>query len=104
MVIGAVGCHTITPMFRQVLPPSRTLIALAVMPKYRCHYMINQGRRSRRGWGALAPPLLRRMTFYFVLVYGTYKEIKKKENKKTKEFSSGYSPKEKEYLPDETSV
>ena len=44
--------------------------------------------------GALAPPLLRRMTFYFVLVYGTYKEIIKKENKKMKEFSSGYSPKE----------
>ena len=31
--------------------------------------------------------------FVFVLVYGTYKEIKK-ENKKTKVFSSGYSPKE----------
>jgi hypothetical protein len=30
--------------------------------------------------GALAPPPLRRMTFFcFVLVYGTYKEIKKGE-------------------------
>ena len=44
--------------------------------------------------GALVSPLLRRMTFYFVLVCGTYKEIKKNENKETKEFSSGYSPKE----------
>ena len=41
------------------------------------------------------PPLLRRMTFFFVfvLVYGTYKEIKK-EKKKTKVLSSGYSLKE----------
>ena len=31
--------------------------------------------------------------FVFVLVYGTYKETKK-ENKKTKVFSSGYPPKE----------
>jgi hypothetical protein len=42
--------------------------------------MKKQGRRSRGGWGALAPPPLRRMTFFcFVLVYGTYKEIKKGE-------------------------
>jgi len=34
--------------------------------------------RARGAGGALAPPLLRRMTFYFVLVYGTYKSIKKK--------------------------
>ena len=41
--------------------------------------------------GSFSPPLLRRMTFFlfFVLVYGTYKEIKK-ENKKTKVFSSGF--------------
>ena len=26
--------------------------------------------------GGLAPPLLRRMTFYFVLAYGTYKEMR----------------------------
>ena len=34
-----------------------------------------QGRRSRGGWGALVPPLLRKMTFFFVLVlvYGTRK-------------------------------
>jgi len=41
--------------------------------------------------GALAAPLLRRVTFYFVLVYGTYKEIKKKKNKKTKEFLGLFS-------------
>jgi len=52
------------------------------------------GRGGRGGFTPPPPPLLRRMTFYFVLVYGTYREIKKKENKKTKEFSSGYSPKE----------
>ena len=46
---------------------------------------------ARGAGGGFSPPLLRRMTFYFVLVYGTYKEIKKGENKKTKEFSSGYS-------------
>jgi len=39
---------------------------------------ISQGRRSRGAGGALASPLLGRMTFYFDLVYGTYKEIKKK--------------------------
>jgi len=59
-------------------------------------YHNRQFRDGRAGGagGALAPPLLRKMTFYFVLVYGTYKEIKKEENKKTKQFSSGYSPKE----------
>ena len=34
-----------------------------------------QGRWSRGGLGGFSPPLLRKMTFYFVLVYGMYKEI-----------------------------
>ena len=41
----------------------------------KCCESEHQGRRSRGGWGGFSPPLLRRMTFYFVLVYGTYKEI-----------------------------
>ena len=51
-----------------------------------------QGRRSRGGWGGFSPPTFEEddIFFVFVLVYGTYKEI----NKKTKVFSSGYSPKE----------
>ena len=39
---------------------------------------------ARGGWGDFSPPLLRRMTFYSVLVYGTYKEIKKTRTRKRK--------------------
>jgi len=47
------------------------------------NYSLRDGGAGEAG-GALAPPLLRRMTFYFVLVYGTYKEIKKRRTRKRK--------------------
>ena len=56
-----------------------------------------QNRDSGAGGagGALAPPLLRRMTFYFVLLYGTYKEIKKRRTRKRKNSLQVILPKNK---------
>jgi len=45
--------------------------------------------------GALAPLLLRKMTFYFVLVYGMYKEIKKRRTRKRKNSLQVILPKNK---------
>ena len=58
-------------------------------------YVTGTAEPGGGGLGGLSLPTFEEddIFFVFVLVYGTYKEIKK-ENKKTKVFSSGYSPKE----------
>ena len=39
--------------------------------------------------GGLSPPLFTKITFYFVLVWGTYEEIKKKQKKTKKNYYVG---------------